>query len=503
MAILLKPNDAAWLAMDRPEHPCHVACLSIFKPPAEAPSDYLRQLVERFGNTRNYAPPFNYVRKGGLVGTLPAWEPIDAEHIDLDYHFRHSALPAPGGQRELGVLISRLHSQPLDFKRPLWEMHVIEGLADGRFAIYLKLHHSQFDGMAGIALWRRAMTTDPTLRDCPPPWTVGMASGRSEAPQQDSPRADAAGSQLPGSRAIKGLGASVRSLGPAIRAIGELGAASITADQKSLRGLPFRAPKTILNGKIDSHRRIATQSFEMDRIRAVSKKAEVSINDVFVAVCGAALRRYLVEQGQLPSEPMVAGLPVSVRPQGDSSVGNAIAFMHAYLGTHVADPVERLRACHESATKAKAHLQKMPKASLIKYTMLLMAPHMGPAVLGLGDVGRPMHNLIISNVPGSAEPQYLDGALMEECYPISLIYHGQALNISVFSGAGRFNLGFVGCRRSVPHMQQLAVFAAEALAELEQALGLTGNSAAAAAEPHPAQAGDPAEERHDDDSAHR
>ena len=140
MATLIKPNDAAWLYVERNEMPAHIGCLAIFSLPENAPEDYLLQMAARFRSTRIFAPPFNYRLRRGLLHTLlPSWEELEPDQIDLDYHFRHSALPRPGGERELGTLISRLHSYRLDRRRPLWEVHLIEGLENNRFALYTKM----------------------------------------------------------------------------------------------------------------------------------------------------------------------------------------------------------------------------------------------------------------------------------------------------------------------------------------------------------------------------
>ncbi len=255
---------------------------------------------------------------------------------------------------------------------------------------------------------------------------------------------------------------------PALKALGSLVTAS--SQGEPLQTLPFAAPRTVLNGRIRAQRRVATQTFALDRIQAIARKADVSVNDVFMAICGGALRRYLGEQGLLPSRSLTAGMPVSVRPAGDASVGNAVTFMHGSLGTDIADPVLRLKACRQSALLAKEHLQQMPRDVLVPYTLMLMAPYLGQVALGLGGFGRPMHNLIVSNVPGERQTQYLDGARLERCFPISTLFNGQALNISVYSCGGTFSLGFVGCRDTLPRMQKLAVYTGDALAELEASL---------------------------------
>ncbi|AXQ31127.1 wax ester/triacylglycerol synthase family O-acyltransferase [Solimonas sp. K1W22B-7] len=458
MSIVMKPNDAAWMFIEKPEQPCHVASLSVFSPPPGAASDYVRQLVAQFEATRVFAPPFNYVLRRGVRGKLvPTWDELPADQIDLEYHFRHSALPAPGGELELGKLVSRLHSHALDFRRPLWELHLIEGLEHGRFAIYMKLHHSQMDGMAGVALWNRVMSLDADARNCQAPWAVGL---KSSGPKNDR--------QKP-SQAEKNPGNPAAAMLPALQAIGDLVKAAKNPEHP-LQAMPYGAPRSVLNGRIHGQRRVATQTYTLARIQAVARKAEVSVNDVFLAICGGGLRRYLMEQGKLPLASLTAGLPVSVRPAGDVSVGNAISFMFAKLCTDIADPLARLRGCHESTALAKEHLQRMPKDVMESYTMLAMGPYLAQVALGLAGFGRPSHNLIVSNVPGERRPQYFNGARLEQLYPISALFNGQAVNISVFSCGGNFSLGFVGCRDSLPSIQKLAVYTGAALSDLEAAL---------------------------------
>jgi diacylglycerol O-acyltransferase len=449
----IRVNDAAWLFAEGRNTPMHVGVLATFALPADAPPGFLRELVARWRETREFAPPFNYRLR---LLPLPAWEELSADRIDLDYHLRHSALPAPGGERELGVLVSRLHSQRLDRTYPLWEAHLIEGLADRRFALYVKMHHSQIDGVGGVRMLRRVLSADPDRRHMPPPWQVG-ARGASRDPGGE-PRAD---------RGHAGLDAVPR----IVAALGSTARDSIIGPPPLQGAAPYRAPTTIFNGRVHGPRRFATQHYELQRIRTVAAAAGTTVNDVFLAVCAGAVRRYLQELDSLPARPLTALLPVSVRSGDDGAVGNAISFVYSSLATDVADPMARLHAIHASTQAGKARLPAVTGAAMDAYTALLMAPYLGVAIAGLGGFGPPSANLVLSNVPGPAEPLYLEGARLAEMYPVSLLFDGQALNITVVSYAGQFNIGYTGCRDSLPHMQRLAVYSGEALAELEDAAG--------------------------------
>lgn len=447
----LKVNDAAWLFAERKHVPQQVAMLALCTPPADAPATFVRDLVDRWRQHRRFAPPFNYKLTGRAV---KGWEQLADADIDLDYHLRHSALPAPGGERELGVLISRLHARPLDRNYPLWEVHVVEGLAGGRFALYAKVHHSQLDGVGGLRLFQRVMSPDPDTRGIPPLWEIGVGGAR--------PSLVPGGQQAP---RPSGKPSSVRS------AVGS-GYRDTFRGTDDERAAMYRAPKTILNGRIHGPRRFATQFYELERVKRIAKAGGVTANDVFLAICAGALRRYLLEGDALPGETLTALVPISVRPQGDASVGNAISFLSAKLATDVADPVRRLEVISRSVALGKERIQRLPKAAMDNYTTLLMTPFITQAVLGFGGYGAPAANVVISNVPGPEEAVYLDGARVDQIFPVSLLYHGQALNITAVSYAGQFNVGYTGCRDSLPHMQHVAVYSGEALAELEDAVGL-------------------------------
>jgi WS/DGAT/MGAT family acyltransferase len=352
--------------------------------------------------------------------------------------------------------VSRLHSHPLDLSRPLWEMHVIEGLEQGRFAFYVKLHHSQFDGKAGVALWDRVLGRQATAGEVTPPWAIGLPA----RPPQDRSK--------PAARRSSGLRQTLMHSLSALGAVRQL-VGSARAGDDTPASAPYSAPRSILNGAISAQRRLATQQYPLERIRRVADAFGATVNDVFMAICGGALRRYLAELGELPPESMTAGMPVAIRPQGDTSVGNAISLMLASLGTDVDDPAARLEGCRQSARAAKQLLDPLPREALEVFAFMLSGPYMAQVMLGLGAYGRPLYNLVLSNMPGPRELRYFDGARLETVYPFGLLFDGQVLNITASSYAGVFALSFTGCRDRLPSLQRLAVYTGEALAELERA----------------------------------
>ena len=457
---LLKINDSAWLYAESHRSPMQVAMLATFCMPEGKP-DFVGDLFARWREVREFQPPFNYLLRATPV---PSWQELPDDQIDLDYHLRHSALPRPGSQRELGVLVSRLHSAKMDRRYPLWECHLIEGLEGGQWSMYMKVHHSQIDGVGGVRLLKRMLSADPDARDMLPPWAVGTRgpdqSGLPPRPAATPERVE----HRPTLSRLVGEGASVAT------SLGRTYAESLLGTPDPVRAVPFRAPKTLFNGRIHTPRRFATQHYRVDRLKQVATTSGASLNDVFLAVCGGALRRYLLEMDALPHEPLIANVPVSVRAGEAPGVGNAISFLYATLGTDIADPAERLAAIRESTRLGKERLPHAGGIAMDAYTAVLMGPFLSQAILGVGGRGRPASNVVISNVPGPAEPRYLDGSRLEELYPVSLLFNGQALNITAVSYDGHFNIGFTGDRDSIPSLQRIAVHAGEELEALETAV---------------------------------
>ncbi len=461
-SVRLNPLDSAWLFTESRATPNHVGGLLQFKLPEGAPKDYMRRLMTEFRGHREFTAPWNRRLKYAFnKNPVPVW--IEDTDIDLEYHVRHAALPWPGGERELGELVGRLQSTPLDLSRPPWECTIIEGLEGDRFALFVKMHHSLIDGVSGMKLLQRAMSPDREKSwKLPPFWASGMP--RETRSGRDHPLPTVANAAALALDALRGQARTVPQL--------------VVAFGKMLKGLgtgegmvvPFTSPLSVLNGRVREKRRFATQQFAMERLRNLATAADCTLNDVVLAICGGALRRFLEERGGLPDKSLTTGIPVSVRPAGDEDGGNAITFIIATLGTDLADARERLAAIRASVRHAKEHVQSLPKQAMMQYTVLLMAPTILTLLAGIGGRTRPMFNITISNVPGPDKPLYFRGAELVAIYPASIVTHGQALNITCESYAGAMNFGFTGCHASLPSMQRLAVYAEDALAELEAAM---------------------------------
>jgi diacylglycerol O-acyltransferase len=458
----LSPVDATWLLIESRDTPMHVGGLFEFTPPADAPPDFLKREMEKMRASRAIPPPWNLrLVQGPLVGPrLPLMR--EDRDVDLDYHVRHSALPHPGGQRELGILVSRLHSHQLDLHRPLWEVHLIEGLEGNRFGIYLKMHHSLIDGVSGMRLILRALSTDPNDRNTPAFWTVGAGS----RPQTDVESQNGAGVLGSAVHATRDVAGALTGLS---RAAIDLGRAAL--DDRPLQA-PYRAPASPLQAHLGGQRRFATQQYDLDLIKSLAKAAGCTLNDLVLYLCGSALRAYLSEHGRVPERPLTAGIPVNLREEGDQSTGTVVGMMVAELGTNIADPRERLEAIKRSTAAAKRHLADVPPSGRAAYTLLVNGPYIAGLIAGLGGRSPVPFNVGVSNVPGPTEPLYFNGSRLDALFPLSLLFHGNALNITCVSYAGTFNFGFTGARDTLPHLQHLAISMGEAVEEIAEVLAL-------------------------------
>jgi WS/DGAT/MGAT family acyltransferase len=464
----LTPADAMFLWGETPSTMMHVGALMPFSPPPHAPRDFLRKMVEDVKYHTRVESPWNLRLRHANLLLHPRQSWVVDERLDIDYHVRRSALPSPGDERELGVLVSRLHSNALDFTRPPWEMHLIEGLEGGRFAIYVKVHHALVDGYTGMKLLARSLSTDPDDRDTPPFFAV--------PPRRRSP-SDGQGDGLIGT--IKGLGQT------AATGVGSTLALTKATANLELRRLrrggqwqhlvgSTQAPRSILNGRIGRNRRFATQQYRLARLKEIGARRRATLNDVVLAVVGGGLRSYLSELGELPTKPLVGFLPVNVRSEGDEGGGTVVGAILATLGTDIVDPLERLDAIMASTRVAKAQMHGLSQQAALAYSAFLMSPYGLQALNAFAGFRPPVplaFNVCVSNVPGPREPLYMRGSRLEASYPLSIPAHGVALNITLHSYADTLNFGFIGCRDTLPHLQRLAVRTGEALVELEEAVG--------------------------------
>ena len=450
---LISPMDAVFLIQEAREHPMHVAGLQLYKRPPRARADYLATAYQKMLEHRDISPMF--VRRPrqpvNSVGNL-FWS--DDTNIDLEFHVRRSALPEPGRVRELLELVSRLHGTLLDRHRPLWEYHLIEGLADGRFATYLKSHHALADGVRLARKVVQAFSTDPKARDLPPLWAA-----RETAPKPESGRQIVNPLEVfrDAGRALSGL----TGIGPMVAKYG----AQALREQTTV--LPYAAPRTMLNVPITGARRVAAQSWDMARITKVRKALGVTLNDMVLAMCSGALRRYLIAADALPDDPLIASVPVAMKTQEAGREGNAITFVLCNLGTNLDDAHARLETITESMRATKELMANRPGLQL---TALGLLTALGPSVLARipGSASAPPpYNVVISNVPGPRERLYWNGAEVEGIYPLSIPTENQALNITCLSYANNLEFGIVGCRQAVPRLQRLLDYLEETLQEYE------------------------------------
>ena len=467
----LTPLDNGFLSIETRRTPMHVGSLLLFSPTRELGDRQVEQLFARVARPTEFRSPFNQklAHPLGRAG-MPHW--VEDKYFDIEYHVRHSALPKPGRFRELFALVSRLHGTLLDRTRPLWEWYLIEGLESGQFALYAKLHHALIDGMAGMRLLNASLSEDPSELEIPFMWEKAADERRKkqklerksqqelvEAPARPiATAADLIRAQL---GVVPGLGRALQRT-----------ATTLLRPADERMAIPFQAPRCSLNARIGGARRFVAQSYEIERIDRVRAVYGATVNDIILAMSASALRRYMIEYGGgLPSRPLTAMTPVSVRPRDADDWGNAVSAAFVNLGTHIEDPEQRLQVILASASSAKAMIRDLSFTEVMLYTLLLTSPFVIPAIIGMGAYMPPM-SVIISNVPGPKNTLYWNGAKMDGMYPVSIPYHGLALNITVTSYAGSLDFGIVACRQTLPRVQRLIDFIEDGLVELERIAGV-------------------------------
>ena len=445
MVKLLSPVDSMFVRMETSRAPLHIGCGAIFELPEGAGPGFVRDLHAAFAQLSWVPFPYDSVVDHGPAGALSRWVRTKP---DPSYHVRLSALPSPGNEAQLGQLIERLHSNPLDLSKPLWEAHVIEGLEGNRFAFYFKAHHGATDGLGAVRTIKQWLSTDPH-------GNVGPA-GEESPDKKELERAD--------HRAIRLARGIVASLGATGEMAGKIVEMATGANSAVLGAL--RTPRTPFNKRVTRNRRIAKAELDLARMREIANATGTTVNDVVLTSLAGSVRRYLLELDQLPKRSLTASVPVGI--DRDEETINAAAGFVCPLGTDVEDPVDRLRGINAVTARGKKELVALSPSALQQFTLAGLLPIAFSQKVATAP---PLFNFVVSNLVLSKEPLYLAGAKLVSMVPVSFLADGYGLNVTLIGYGDKVTLGFVGCRDTIPHLQRLAIYTRDALDELEAAVG--------------------------------
>ncbi|GAA4226058.1 wax ester/triacylglycerol synthase family O-acyltransferase [Streptosporangium album] len=399
--------------------------------------------------------------------------------IDLDYHVREIALPDPGTDEQLGAQVARLHARLLDRRRPLWEMYLVHGLAGDRTALYMKVHHAAIDGITGADVLAALLDTSPE------PVEVAMAP--EEEPEE---RIDTEEMIVRGvANVVLNPANMVRFLVNAVPHLDEIpvlsqlpGAGLVSRVTRDLAhrlsgGAPVPAlprmavPRTPFSGRITGHRRFAFVALPLEDVKQVKNAFGVTVNDVVMTVCAAALRQWLLKHDALPDQPLVAGVPFSLRTPDDEDEGNQVTMMITALATQVADPVERLFAVRDAMELIKDRSSLAPARWIQEVSDMMPSALTGLAARAafnlLAGTAGPI-NVVISNIPGPQLPLYVSGVRLLAYHPVSVISDvSGGLNITAFSYDGSLDVGVIACREMIPDVWIVTDYLRDALSELK------------------------------------
>lgn len=456
--------DATFLYFETPNMHMHVIGVIVFDP-STVPGGYSFEAVKAMMRSRLHLVPTFRRKLAPIPFNLhhPVW--VEDAHFDLDYHVRRIGCPGPGTERELAELVGDIASRPLDRSRPLWEMFVVEGLQNGHVASISKMHHATIDGVSGANLMVHLFDLEPTPAEQPEAeeWTP------ERMPTDVERLAYAAVSRLRRPlNVFKLVPQTARSvLNVVQRRRGGSGGGMAT---------PFTAPRTNFNNSITPHRRVAFATTSLDEVKEIKRAFGTTVNDVVLAICSAALRRYLSGRGELPERSLIATCPVSVRSEDEAeTVGsNKVSALFTKLYTEIEDPVERLMAINAINKGAKEEHNAIGADTLQNWAEFAAPTTFSLAArvysnLRLAQRHPVIHNLVISNVPGPPFPLYFAGAKLVGLNPLGPIMDGAGLNVTVLSYVDNINWGFIACRELMPDLWDLAEAIPDAQSELLKA----------------------------------
>ena len=457
--------DASFLYLETPTQPLHV-CSVLELDASTIPGGYsFERLREQLALRITAIPTFREKLANSFLNLdHPVW--VEDEHFDIERHVHRIGLPAPGGRAELAEVCGHLAALPLDRRHPLWEMWAIEGLGGtdarkgGRLAVITKVHHAAVDGVTGANLMSQLCSVEP---DAPAPEPVAASAGVN-----------------PIRIALGGLGRfATRPIALATKVLPETVSTVVETVRRVAGGRamasPFAAPHTPFNSRITAHRNIAFAQLDFDDIKTVKNHFDVKVNDVVMALVSGVLRQFMLNRGELPEASLVAMVPVSVHDRSDRPGRNQVSGMFCSLETQIADTGERLRAIAKNNAVAKEHSAAIGATLLQDWSQFA-----GPAVFGVAmrvyarsrlTEARPVHNLVVSNVPGPQIPLYFLGAQVDAMYPLGPIFHGAGLNITVMSLDGKLNVGLISCPELLPDLATMADGFVSGMKELLKAAG--------------------------------
>lgn len=448
--------DLGFFIAETEASPKHVAGLLIFKRPPKSTPAFAKNLYKEYLAASDVKPPFNRVIQF-TMGSWPYWQPI--EKLDMSQHVFFHTMPKGANDRAaLYAFVSELHTPMLDRSRPLWEVHVIDGLPDGKFALYQKMHHAYADGVTMARWTAECYSSSPTDMDQVPVWTQkhgGHGGSRSARAKQEL-------LQLTWKEVT---GNTRRFLG-----IGRLAAMLLLESVKLTKNaiaLPFvSSAKTPLTGQVTSGRQFATAGVSMERVNAIRTRTRSTLNHIALTCLDGALRRYLQDQGVELRRPIIIQMPVNLRKEGEKTAGNKIGIIQVELSPPTDDPYVRLRNIGYSLRNVRTMVDSVAPEAIESYTIITGLVAQIAETLKLSNKMPPMGNTLVSNVPGPKEHLYIKGARMEEMHPISTLPPSNLLNITLFSYAGDLFFGLIATDE-LPNLERLGVYVEEAFAELE------------------------------------
>lgn len=441
--------DASFLYMETPKVQMHVSFVTVVDP-SDMPGGYsFAKLLEQVdAKVRTKVAFRRRLVEVPLELHHPLW--IEDPDFDLIRHVHHVALPKPGTMVDLGAMVGRINSQPLDRTRPLWELWVIEGLEGGRVANLLKFHHAFVDGVSGAALLMHLM--DPQQKP-----------SRAVVPDKVEPE--------PVPRPLELVAHAMKSRLTQPKLFFQLAQRSVKAVQEILaqRDNPdhssvsvFQAPPTHFNQSVSSRRNLAFARVPLDDIKEIKNAVGCTVNDVVIGIAGGAFRHYLLGRNALPAQPLTAVCPISVRTDEEQEMSdNRVSAMWTHLGTHLEDPVERLRSISSATAGAKSEFRTIGAHMLQDWAEFAAPTTFSAAVrlysqLQMANAHRPIHNLVLSNVPGPRFPLYFAGARTVAIYPIGPVMEGAGLNLTVMSYLDSVDFSFNVDPTLVPDVWDLA-----------------------------------------------